>query len=101
LSGGAIDQRGALEAVERVLNRGGDSDDVLRAVLGALYVRGVASARMSFPDGGGLFVGTEAKGLAVPIVFEDTEVGLLELAVEDRAFVERVATLISAYAARR
>jgi hypothetical protein len=26
------DRRGALEAIDRVLNRGGDADDVLRAV---------------------------------------------------------------------
>jgi L-methionine (R)-S-oxide reductase len=31
--------RGALEAIERVLNRGGDADDVLRDVVGILYGR--------------------------------------------------------------
>ena len=96
-----IDARGALEAVERVLNRGGEPDDVVRAVLGALYVRGVPSARVSYPDGRELCVGGEEERLAVPVAFEDTEVARLELAVDDRAFAERVAILISAYAARR
>ena len=100
-----IDYRGALEAVERILNRGGDSDEVLRAVLGALYVRGVPSARLRFAEGGGLVegpsVGGEAERIAVPIAFQGAEVGSLELAVGDRGFAERVATLVSAYVARR
>ena len=36
---GSIDYRGALEAVERILNRGGGPDEVLRAVLEALRAR--------------------------------------------------------------
>jgi hypothetical protein len=41
----AIDYRGALEAVERILNRGGDAEDVLRGVLEALGARGISFAR--------------------------------------------------------
>jgi hypothetical protein len=41
----AIDYRGAPEAVERILNRGGDAEDVLRGVLEALGARGISFAR--------------------------------------------------------
>src|SRR6476646_2600341 len=44
------DERGALEAVERILNRGGDADVVLRAVLEALQSRGASSARVLFME---------------------------------------------------
>jgi hypothetical protein len=36
----------------------------------------------------------------VPVVYEGLEVGSLELATDDRAFAERVATLISHHVAR-
>ena len=39
---------GALEAVDRILNRGGDADDVLRDVLQALHERGVSWAAIRF-----------------------------------------------------
>jgi hypothetical protein len=93
---------GALEAVDRILNRGGDADDVLREILQALHDRGVAWAAIRFVEGGELVEGPsigeqQAGGLAVPVVYEGRRVGELEAAVDERAFVERVATLISAY----
>jgi hypothetical protein len=95
----AIDYRGALEAVERILNRGGDAEDVLRGVLEALGARGISFARVQ-PAGSdglnaGLTVGEQREAVAVPVVYEGLEVGSLELATDDPPFAERVATLIS------
>ena len=103
-SGGAIDYRGALEAVERILNRGGNAEDVLRAVLEALHSRGISFARVQLAGSDGLTdgfaVGEPDEGIAAPVVYGGSEIGSLELAVDDRAFVERVATLISHYVVR-
>jgi hypothetical protein len=102
--GASIDYRGALEAVERILNRGGEPDDVLRAVLEALHARGVAFGKVLFAGNGrpvdGPSVG-EGDGIVLPVVFGGTEVGSLELAVSDVAFAERVAILVSPYVVRR
>jgi len=103
-SGGSIDYRGALEAVERILNRGGDAEDVLRAVLEALSSRGISFARVQLAGSDGLTdgfaVGEHREGIAAPVVYGGSEIGSLELAAHDRAFVERVATLISHEVAR-
>jgi hypothetical protein len=102
---GSIDHRGALEAVERILNRGGEDDEVLRAVLEALHRRGVASAKVKVLENGRLFegpcVGGPAERIVSAVVLDGAEVGSLELAVTDAAFVARVATLISPYVAPR
>jgi hypothetical protein len=102
---GSIDYRGALEAVERILNRGGEADEVLRAVLEALHRRGVASAKVNVLENGRLVggpcVGGPAERMVSAVLLHSTEVGSLELAVSDAAFVARVATLISPYVARR
>jgi hypothetical protein len=82
-----VDTRGALEAVERILNRGGEPEDVLRDVLEALHQRGVPYAAVRLGDEQ-LTVGLPGRGLTS---------GPLTVATDDRAFVERVATLISAY----
>ena len=42
--GDSIDYPGALEAVERILNRGGNAEDVLRGVLAALRSRGISGS---------------------------------------------------------
>jgi hypothetical protein len=100
----ATDYRGALEAVERILNRGGDADVVLQAVLEALRLRGISYARLQLAGRDGLNaaleVGEQGEGIVAPVVYGGEEIGSLELAAGDRAFVERVATLISPYAAR-
>lgn len=93
---------GALEAIERILNRGGDADDVLRAVLAVLHERGAAWAAIRFVEAGGLVEGPSIgappeEALAVPVVYEGAEVGELEAAIDDRSFLERVAILISPY----
>jgi len=80
----SIDYRGALEAVERILNRGGDADDVLRAVLEALQARRVASAKVQFAENGRLVdgpsFGGEPERVVAPVVYEGAEIGSLELA---------------------
>jgi hypothetical protein len=98
--------RGALEAIERILNRGGDSDDVLRAVVERLHVLyprvAISFARGREPiasPGAGVAWG---ETVSYPISFEERRVAQLELggAVgddEERAFLERVATLVSAH----
>jgi hypothetical protein len=100
----SFDYRGALEAVERILNRGGEPDVVLQAVLEALHARGVAFGKVRFAGSGRVVDGPsvgEGDGIARPVVFGGTEIGSLELAVSDVAFAQRVATLISPYVVRR
>jgi hypothetical protein len=91
----------ALEAIDRILNRGGEADEVLRAVLSALQERGVEYAAIRFVESGKLVdgpsVGDPTEGIVTPVVYQGEQVGELELAVEDTAFAERVAILISAY----
>jgi putative methionine-R-sulfoxide reductase with GAF domain len=95
----------ALEAVDRILDRGGDADDILRAVVAALADEPTISwAGIFFLESGGLVLGPQAgtadeeRRLQVPVVYQGEAVG--ELAVDgeaDRAFLERVATLVSAH----
>jgi hypothetical protein len=92
---------GALEAIDRILNRGGDADDVLRNVLRVLHERGAAWAAIRFVEEGelvdGPFLGERTNAVAVPVVYQGRQVGELEASVDDREFLERVAQLISAH----
>lgn len=102
--------RGALEAVDRVLNRGGDADDVLREVVTILHERaGLGWAGIAFVEEGELVLGPwsgerEAgrEPVSLPVSFQGTRVAELkvetgELDGEARAFLERVALLVSPY----
>jgi hypothetical protein len=95
------DYAGALEAIDRILNRGGDADDVLRAVLETLRARGVPYAAIRFVEAGRLVdgpsIGDPGPTRTTPVVYQGELVGQLDLAVDDAAFAERVATLISAH----
>jgi hypothetical protein len=51
---------GALEAVERILNRGGEPEDVQQQVVAALHVRAAAWVGIAFPDEGRLQLGPSA-----------------------------------------
>ena len=52
---------GALEAIDRILNRGADADDVLREVVAALVERGgCAWAGILFSEQGELVLGPQA-----------------------------------------
>lgn len=98
---------GALEAIDRILNRGGDADDVLRQVVAVLHERaGYAWAGIFFVEGGELQLGPQAgepdgsRRTSVPVTWQGTRVAAL--AVDgappgDLAFLERVAVLISGH----
>lgn len=93
---------GALEAIDRILNRGGDADDVLRAVLRALHERGVSYAAIRFVERGELGAGPSVGDptddtLTVPVEYRGEQVGELEAATGDRPLLQRIATLISAH----
>ena len=98
---------GALEAVDRILSRGGDADDILREVVAALHeTAGYSWAGILFVEEGELVLGPhsgqpdEARRTNVPVVWQGERVA--ELAVddapeEDRMFLERVALLVSGH----
>jgi len=96
---------GALEAVDRILNRGGDADDVLRAVVATLVERGGCSwAGILFVEDGELVLGPEAGDPApaarrrIPVTYQGDRVAeLVADGCDDQPFLERVATLISAH----
>ena len=98
-------RRGAIDAVDRILNRGGDADDVLRAVVAALVERGGCRwAGILFAEGDELVLGPqagnphEAGRAEVPIVYRGERVGVLAAAgAPDLALLERVAVLVSAH----
>jgi hypothetical protein len=97
-------RRGALEAIERILNRGGDADDVLRQVVAALG-RLYPFVRISFVEGDAHVPGPShgaAQGDTAtrPVSFAGREVAQLEVGgagEADDVFLDRVALLVSAY----
>ena len=97
---------GALEAVERVLNRGGEADEVLRQVVAILHERLGRFVRISFVEAGELVpgpaAGEEGETMPFPVSFQGKRVADLEVgghvSAEDQALLERVATLVSPYA---
>jgi hypothetical protein len=95
----------AIEALDRILNRGGEPDDVLRSALDVLVAEpDIAWAGVAFLEDGRLALGPSAgdadeqRRVQVPVAFRGANVG--ELWVDgdvDRVFLERVALLISAH----
>lgn len=98
------DYSGSLEALDRILNRSGDADDVLREVVGVLAER-YDYAAIKFVEGEDLLPGPVAgtpdeSVTAWPISFQGMKVAELEIAPaadEDREFLERVTTIVSPY----
>jgi hypothetical protein len=96
---------GALDAVDRILNRGGDADDVLRAVVATLVERGGCTwAGILFQEQGELVLGPQAgeqspgDHIEIPVVYHGNRVAELVVGGSaDRAFLDRVAVLISAH----
>jgi hypothetical protein len=99
---------GALEAVDRILERGGDADDVLRQVVAVLHgMDDFSWIGISFVEEGELVLGPAqgertAEPTAIPISYENNvvaELGVVaeELNTDERNFLERVALLISPY----
>jgi hypothetical protein len=102
--------RGAVDAVERLLNRGGDADDVLRAVVRTLHERLPHLERVwiEFVERGQRVTGPSAGETAheqartYPVRFQGTEIAVLaapnSLVREgDDALLGRVATIIAPY----
>lgn len=95
----------ALEAIDRILDRGGDADDVLRAVVAELAREpGIAWAGIVFLENGEPVLGPEhgepepSRRNAVPVSYRGTVVGELVVDGEaEPAFLERVAVLVSAH----
>jgi len=100
---------GALEAVDRILNRGGDADEVLRQVVSILHQRvdSCSWAGIWFVEAGELVLGPSAGGppdepRRFPISYEGrpvAELGVVaaELDADAAVLLERVALLISPY----
>ena len=100
--------RGALDAVEQILDRGGDADDVLRGVVAAILERvpHYTWVGIAFMEEGRLELGPEAGGGGgeeerALVTFEGAPVAELIVrrteTADDRPFLERVATLVSPY----
>jgi hypothetical protein len=95
----------ALEELERILDLGGEPDDVLRSVVRVLVDEPeIEWAAVAFQEEGELAVGPRAgepdemRRTRVPVRYQDAEVGELWVDGEaERAFLERVAALISAH----
>jgi hypothetical protein len=97
---------GALEAIDRILNTGGDADEVLRDVVAVLH-DDYSWVGISFVEESELVLGPAlgkqiAQPTRIPISYENNVVGELgvvagELGTEGRAFLEQVAVLIAPY----
>ena len=94
-----------LEAFDRILDRGGEPDDVLRDVAGMLADSpGIAWAGIAFLDEGVLVLGPSAgepdpsRRVSVPIVFQGSGVGELWIDGDaERTVLERVADRLSGH----
>jgi hypothetical protein len=97
----------ALEAVERLLDRGGDADEVLRGVVHVLHERLGRFVGVRLVEEGELVDGPSAgewgaRTASFPIRFQGAHVADLEAAEPlddaDRVLLERVATIVAPYA---
>ena len=99
---------GALEAIDRILNRGGDADEVLRQVVAVLHAIDEYSwVGISFVEEGELVLGpvtgpAPAETFGVPISYDGAQVAELRVAPtqvtpEQRASLERTAEDLSPY----
>ena len=95
----------ALEALEHVLEAGGEPDDVLRSAVSVLVEQpGISWAAVAFNEEGRLVLGPEAgetdeaHRVRVPVRFQGSEVGELQVDGEvDRTLLEAVAERIAAH----
>ena len=96
---------GALDAIEAIVDRGGDVDDVLRAVVTALVEDGgCAWAGILFAEDDELVLGPHAGSpdpglrLQIPVVYDGARVAELVVdGCDDSTFLERVAELIATH----
>lgn len=99
---------GALEAVERVLNRGGKPGDVLQQVVNALHARTSAWVGIAFVEDSGVELGPSAGGAAPPadaqrhsIERQGRKIAELWTSADaDPLLFARVAVIVSPYCAR-
>jgi len=99
---------GALEAVERILNRGGEPEDVLRQVVETLHTRTSAWVGIAFARGDDLELGPSA-GAPAPLAAiqrhtierQGQTVAELWTSLDaDHALFARVAVIVSPYCTR-
>ncbi|HUF02036.1 MAG TPA: hypothetical protein VMN35_06395 [Gaiellaceae bacterium] len=96
---------GALDELVRVLERGTEPDDALRAAVEILAGEPeIAWAGLAFLEGGQLVLGPQAgepddrRRLRVPVAFQGEQVGELWIdGATDASFLERVADLVAAH----
>ncbi len=95
----------AREAIERVVDDGGEADEVLRRVVAVLHEHVGGFIRISFVEGGELVpgpaAGEPAGTTSFPIAYEGRHVADLEAdapAAPAHALLEHVATLLGPYA---
>ena len=97
---------GALEAIDEIVSRGDEADEVLRAVVAVLH-RHYSWVGISFVEAGELVLGPAqgertAESTVIPISYDNNvvaELGVVApgLSPEDRALLERVADLLAPY----
>jgi len=95
----------ALEALDRILNRGGEPDDVLRSVVRTLAEEPrISWAAIAFLEEEKLKLGPEngaadeSRRVRVPVTYQGGRVGEIWIDGEaEQSFLERVALLISAH----
>ena len=96
---------GALKAIDEIVSRGGEADEVLREVVAVLH-RHYSWVGISFVEDGELVLGPAqgeqtAEPTSIPISYENNVVAELGVVAgeldPDQAFLERVARLISPY----
>ena len=111
MSGGVAALRGAEEAVERIVNRGGDAGDVLGQAVAALRDRGGLDwVELTFLDGddgvtrlsAGARPGSDDPAEELPVDYGGSAVGMLAFAPpaesnEERVLLRRIGTLVSAH----
>jgi hypothetical protein len=97
----------ALEALERIVSRGGDADDILRQVVAVLHEQAdYPWAGIFFLEDGELALGpqagtpNESQRTSLPVMWQGARVA--ELAIddapeEDRMFLERVTVLVAGH----
>lgn len=99
----------ALEALDRILDRGGDADDILRNVVAVLHDdAGYPWAGIEFVEGDALVLGPQAgsrdaadvRTTRVPVTYRGERIAELvidDAPEEDRMFLERVAALVAGH----
>ena len=97
---------GAVDAVERIVNREGEADEILRQAVATIAKRFDTFCGIRFVEVGGMVDGPSAGAFGepravVPITYDDSSVAEIvlgnELADEDRDALDRIAELLSAY----